>query len=104
MADSPEAIKKHIKTYLLVGATLFVFTAITVWIAYIDLGTLTRNITVGLLIASFKASLVALIFMHLNHEKGLIYKFLVFTTIFFLSLMVLTLLALSDPMFSESFR
>ncbi len=35
-----------------------------------------------LLVASVKASLVALIFMHLNHEKGLIYKMLVFTFFF----------------------
>ena len=32
----------------------------------------------GLLIASFKVSLVGLIFMHLRHERGLIYKVLLF--------------------------
>jgi hypothetical protein len=31
--------------------------------------------TIGLIIAAFKASLVMIIFMHLNHEKPLIYFF-----------------------------
>jgi hypothetical protein len=35
--------------------------------------------------------------MHLNHERGLIYKFLIFTLIFFASLMFLTVLHHYDP-------
>ena len=82
---------------------LFVFTGITVWIATVDLGSMTMNITVGLIIATFKATLVALIFMHLNHEKGLIYQILLYTFFFFLGLMVLTILTLYDPVFFSGF-
>jgi hypothetical protein len=36
--------------------------------------------------------------MHLKSERGLIYKFLVFTVVFVLGLFVLTFLAWSDPL------
>ena len=45
--------------------------------------------------------MVALIFMHLNHEKGLIYKTLVFTFLFFIGLMALTLFAGFDPIVEQ---
>ena len=92
MADSPEEIRKTLKTYTMVGATLLVFTCITVAVAY-----LTPSITVGLLIATFKAGLVAAVFMHLNSEKPTIYKILFFTFIFVSGLMLLFMLALHDP-------
>jgi caa(3)-type oxidase subunit IV len=97
MADTPEEIKKHVKGYLRVGYALFAFTVITWAISYVDLGTLQRNTTVGLLIACFKASLVGLVFMHLSHEKSIIYKVLLFTGFFFLGLMFLSLFELWDP-------
>ena len=46
--------------------TLLVLTALTVWVSRIDLGTL--NIVVALAVASVKATLVALFFMHLKYE------------------------------------
>lgn len=55
------------KVYLGVGAALFVLTAITVAISFIHLGG--WNVVVALLIASIKASLVALVFMHLFYDK-----------------------------------
>lgn len=97
MAETPEEIKKHVKAYLKVGYALFAFTVITWAISYWDMGTDTRNITVGLMIAFFKASLVALVFMHLSAEKSLIYKVLLFTGFFFLGLMFLSLFELWDP-------
>ena len=39
--------------------------------------------------------------MHLNHEKGLIYKTLVFTFLFFIGLMALTLFAGFDPIVEQ---
>ena len=99
MADSPEEIQKHVKTYMTVGAILFVCTVLTVVVAKI-----TPSIIVGLGIASFKAGLVAFIFMHLNHERSMIYKILVFTFFFFLGLMVLTLMALYDPVLMRDFN
>lgn len=96
--DHPFDFDKSIRTYLKVGATLIAFTFITVAVAYwVDLGDKHLNIAFGLLIAAFKVSLVALIFMHLNHERGLIYKTLLFSMIFFAALMFLVCLAYYDP-------
>jgi hypothetical protein len=55
----------------------------------VELPTHSLNILVGMIVATFKASLVALIFMHLNHERSVIYKVLVFTVVWFLVLFVL---------------
>jgi cytochrome c oxidase subunit 4 len=64
---------------------LFVLTGITVGASYIDLGKF--NVWVALGIASTKASLVLLIFMHLKFEgRALILSFL--STVFFLAIMI----------------
>ncbi len=79
MADSPEAIKKSIRLYTFIGLLLFVFTGITVAVATVpaldfgEHGFDHVDAIIGICIAAFKASLVALIFMHLNHEKKAIY-------------------------------
>jgi hypothetical protein len=39
--------------------------------------------------------------MHLNHERGLIYKLLLFTGLFALGLIVLTLFADKDPIVEQ---
>jgi cytochrome c oxidase subunit 4 len=49
-------------------ASLLVLTGVTVAVAYVDLGEL--NLIVALGIATVKAMLVSLFFMHLNHESG----------------------------------
>lgn len=56
--------------FMLVGifAALLVLTGVTVAVAYVDLGEL--NLFVALGIATVKAMLVALFFMHLNHDSG----------------------------------
>ena len=43
---------------------------------------------------------MALIFMHLNSEKSMIYKVLIYTVFFAIGMMFLTLLALYDPIIS----
>jgi caa(3)-type oxidase subunit IV len=91
----------HIRTYLKVGAILFGGTCLTVAAAYMpifDLHGRAGNLTLGLAIATVKCTLVALIFMHLNGEKKLIYKFLLFTAVFFAVMMFLFLTAQSDPL------
>lgn len=97
MADSPEELKKHIKLYALVGLVLLVFTGITVGVSYIDFGSTTINVFIGLAIATFKAGLVAAVFMHLNDERPTVYRILVFTCFFAASGMLLFILALKDP-------
>ena len=84
----------------MVGATLLVFTGVTVALSYVHFGTQKANIAVAMLVATFKAGLVAAIFMHLAAEKRLIYRILVFTGFFVLGLFWLTYLAWYDyPIF-----
>lgn len=90
-------VQKHVRGYLLVGATLLAFTAITVALSYVNFGTPKANIGVAMLVATFKAGLVAAIFMHLAAEKRLIYRVLIFTGFFVLGLFWLTFLAWYDP-------
>ena len=98
MADNIEEIQKSVKKYIIIGITLIIFTGITVWLSYVELPTHSLNILVGMIVATFKASLVALIFMHLNHEKPLIYKVLAFTTVFAIVLFALFLFSKADPL------
>jgi caa(3)-type oxidase subunit IV len=90
-------VSKHIRGYLLVGLTLIVFTAITVALSYFDFGTQKANVGVAMVVATFKAALVAVIFMHLSNEKRMIYRILIFTALFVLALFFLTYLAWYDP-------
>ena len=108
MADSPEAISKHKRLYFAIGVWLVVFSCVALILGKFPAfdfgppGATWEDITAGLAVSVIKASLVALIFMHLNHERTLIYKTLLFTLIFFTGLMSLTLFALADPI-RESF-
>lgn len=90
-------VAKHIRAYLMVGLTLLVFTGITVALSYIDFGSQKANIAVAMVVATFKAGLVAAIFMHLSNEKRMIYRILIFTAFFVLGLFFLTYLAWYDP-------
>jgi cytochrome c oxidase subunit 4 len=106
VGTSPEAahdehvahnVSKHIRAYLMVGATLITFTAITVFLSYVNFGTMKANVAVAMVVATFKAGLVAAIFMHLSNEKRMIYRILMFTAFFVLGLFFLTYLAWYDP-------
>jgi cytochrome c oxidase subunit IV len=90
-------VSKHIRGYLMVGGTLLLFTAITVALSYVNFGTQKANVAVALLVATFKAGLVAAIFMHLSSEKRMIYRILIFTFFFVFGLFWLTYLAWYDP-------
>jgi cytochrome c oxidase subunit 4 len=90
MSDHTADISKHVRGYLVVGTALLIGTVLTVWASYIDLGH-HWNIVLALVIATAKASLVALFFMHLISEKQMIYLVLGFTTFFFAGLMCLTI-------------
>jgi len=57
------------RTYGLVLLTLLVLTAITVAAAGVRFGSPAVNVVVALTIATVKASLVALFFMHLRHDR-----------------------------------
>ncbi len=97
-----EHIAAHIGAYLKVGIGLLILTGVTVALSYVDFGSRANNIIVGMIVATFKASLVAAIFMHLKGEKMTIWKFLIFTGIFAAGLFFLTYLAHSDPISGTS--
>jgi caa(3)-type oxidase subunit IV len=93
-------VQKHVRAYLMVGALLLTFTAVTVALSYVDFGTRKMNIGIAMLVATLKAGAVAAVFMHLAAEKRLIYRILIFTGFFVLGLFWLTLLAWYDyPIF-----
>lgn len=73
------------KTYLAVIIALLGLTVITVGAAYIDFGPI--NTVIALLIASIKAGLVALFFMHLKNDKFSALLFL--SGIFFLTVFLI---------------
>lgn len=103
MADSPQEIQKAVRKILWIGAILIVFTIITVALSYVELPSHSWNLIVGMIVATFKAALVALVFMHLNHESKLIYKILAFTTVFALAIFLLIYFSSLDPLRFENF-
>ena len=72
--------------YYLIFATLMVFTGITVWVAFSDLGPLNTPVAIG--IAIFKATLVILYFMHVKYSPRLT-KLVVVSSIFWLVILLL---------------
>ena len=78
-----------------VNPSLLVFTAITVAVNQVHLA-VPFAITVALIIAATKGSMVAAVFMHLSHEKKWIYGALLLTVVFFVVLLFVPLLTVSD--------
>ncbi len=103
MASSVEEVNKSVRAFMKVGAALFVLTLFTVWLSTVEMPTHNMNILIGMIVAAVKASLVCLIFMHLNHERSVIYKVLAFTAVFAIVLFVLFAMAHSDPLVFDDF-
>jgi cytochrome c oxidase subunit 4 len=80
------------KLYATVLAALLVLTGITVTASYIDFGSPAVNVVIALAIASLKASLVALYFMHLRYDKPLLSVIFVGGLFFLGLLLMLTML------------
>jgi cytochrome c oxidase subunit 4 len=95
MHSDPAAIKKSIRTYLMIGGVLFVGTVVTVLANQVHLA-VPLAITVALIIATIKGSMVAAVFMHLSHEKRWVYGALLLTVAFFIVLMFVPLLFILD--------
>ncbi len=90
-------VAAHVRKYIMVGLALLACTGLTVALSYWDFGSMKGNIIVAMLVAAFKAGLVAMIFMHLSAERRLIYRILIFTGFFVLGLFWLTYLAWYNP-------
>ena len=96
MSDSHSIdLHKHVRTYILVFVSLMVLTLVTVAVSYLHLP-VRQAITVALVIATVKGSLVACYFMHLISEKKLILWVLVLTVVFFIVLLLLPMFTVAD--------
>lgn len=92
IANGGVAVDAHEEHHLLsyrklatVLGALLALTSITIAVSYVDLGPF--NVLVALIIASSKATLVLLFFMHLKYEgKAITFSFI--STIIFLAIMI----------------
>lgn len=87
------------RVYFLIFLALMVLTAITVAVAYVDLGFLNNVVALG--IACTKASLVILYFMHVRYSDHLV-KLSILIGILFLA--ILFGFTLSDPLTRQWIR
>ena len=93
--DHAVDIDRHVKVYITVFVALMVLTIVTVAISRLHLS-VPIAVTVALLVAIIKGSLVACYFMHLISEKKLIYAVLALTAVFFVALLALPIVTVSD--------
>ena len=94
-SDHAVDIDRHVKVYITVFVALMVLTIVTVAISRLHLS-VPVAVTVALLVAIIKGSLVACYFMHLISEKKLIYAVLALTVAFFVVLLALPVLTFFD--------
>jgi cytochrome c oxidase subunit IV len=85
--DDVDSIKKQTRAYIKVLVALMALTVVTVGVAYIHMP-VALAVGVALVIALFKGTLVAGVFMHLFDERKMIYWVLALTVLFFLVLLV----------------
>ena len=95
--------------YVMVWAALMVLTGITIAVWKADLSQ-TARVVVALTVATIKAALVAIFFMHLWEERGVARLVLVVSTLFVVLLIGLTLIdnatrfPYANPPYSESWK
>lgn len=88
MSESSYAESTHVvplRIYLAVFFSLMILTAITVYVSFIDLGPLNNVVALG--VASIKATLVILFFMHVRYSPRLI-PLVIVSGVFWLFIMV----------------
>ena len=86
--DHAADIDRHVKVYITVFVALMILTVVTVAISRFH-PPVAIAVTIALLVATIKGSLVACYFMHLISEKKLIYAVLALTVVFFIALLAL---------------
>ena len=93
--DHAADIDRHVRIYITVFVSLLALTIITVAISRLHLP-VPEAVAVALLVATIKGSLVACYFMHLISERKLIYAVLALTAVFFIALLALPVVTVSD--------
>ena len=94
-SDHAADIDKHVRIYITVFAALMVLTVVTVAISRFHLP-VHQAVTIALIVATIKGSLVACYFMHLISEKKLILAVLALTVVFFIALLALPVVTVHD--------
>lgn len=84
---SGHAVPKSV--YYVIFISLMVLTALTVFVAFQDLGAL--NDVVALTIAATKATLVVLFFMHVKYSNKLVWAFVASSILFLIFLLAFTM-------------
>ena len=95
MHSDPAEIKKSVRAYMTVFVTLMIFTVLTVAASRFHFA-VPVAISIALIIAAMKGSMVAGVFMHLSHEKKAIYGALLLTLVFFIVLLFIPVLGYLD--------
>jgi cytochrome c oxidase subunit IV len=101
-ADSMESVRNSLRLYVIIGAALFIGTVATTAVATLptlDLGGHgfdKWDAILGVAIAASKASLVAAVFMHLNHERPWVYALITLATIHAIGLFIGTYMHFAD--------
>jgi caa(3)-type oxidase subunit IV len=95
MHSDEAEVEKSVRRYMIVFGMLMIFTILTVTASRFHFA-VPIAITIALVIAAMKGSMVAGVFMHLNHERQWIYGALILTFAFFLVLLFLPLLTSLD--------
>ena len=93
--DHAVDIDKHVRIYITVFVALMVLTIVTVAVSRFHFP-VPIAVTIALIVATIKGSLVACYFMHLISEKKLIYAVLALTVVFFIALIALPVFTVSD--------
>ncbi len=101
MSSDPAEIRKSVRSYMMVFAMLMVFTVITVGASRFELA-VPAAITVALIIAAMKGSMVGAVFMHLSHEKRWVYGMLLLTAVFFIVLLLIPIFTSLDTLATGS--
>ena|SRR5687767_4599426 len=92
----------NVRGYLMVFAALMVLTVVTVAVASLNLGEGT-TVLVAITIATIKAALVAMFFMHLKGEKPMVFWSLGLTAVLFAALFAFLLWTEGDHLFGTKF-
>ena len=93
--DHAADIDRHVKVYITVFVALMILTVVTVAISRFH-PPVAIAVTIALLVATIKGSLVACYFMHLISEKKLIIAVLALTAVFFVALLALPVVTVHD--------
>jgi heme/copper-type cytochrome/quinol oxidase subunit 4 len=92
----PVDFSGYVRTCAMVFCVVIAAIAMMVWVSYLPHCGWPLKVTLIVSIAVVNAFFVAGFLMHLLSEKKLVYTVLLFTVVFFIGLMGLTLWAMSD--------